>query len=424
MDEYGSPPSTSVVRVKRAATGGAVGRLDDGRVVFVRHCLPGELVEVEITERSRSFARGDAVQILEPSPQRVTAPCRYATVGGCGGCDLQHATDDAQRAWKSAVVAEHLRRIAGVTRDVTVEGARDAPRGSRTRLRCAVTEDGRLGLRKTRSHDVIALESCWIADDRLRPAFAAAWPEDDEVELRALGDGEPFVVARRDGVEGPVIELRSLTGQRVAPDTHSEVVVDDHRFVVSPTSFWQSHRSAPVSLSRVVAQFADVQPGDTVVDLFSGVGLFAVPLAEAVGPTGRVIAVESSATAARDARVNASEMTNLVVREWVVSSRAVNDTVSPGDVVVLDPPRHGLPRGVAPALVRRQPRRLIYVSCDAATFARDLKVFLAGGFVLRDLRVLDLFPMTEHVELVGLLDFTSREEESGLEGADADPRGG
>jgi tRNA/tmRNA/rRNA uracil-C5-methylase (TrmA/RlmC/RlmD family) len=117
-----------------------------------------------------------------------------------------------------------------------------------------------------------------------------------------------------------------------------------------------------------------------------------------------VSAVESSAHAVHDARENASGLRQLKVREWSVSPRSVNDTVRQGSIVVLDPPRHGLAKGVVDALARRGPRRVVYVSCDAATFSRDLKDFLRNGFVLSDLRVFDLFPMTEHVELVSLLD--------------------
>jgi 16S rRNA C967 or C1407 C5-methylase (RsmB/RsmF family) len=156
-------------------------------------------------------------------------------------------------------------------------------------------------------------------------------------------------------------------------------------------------------LSKVL-EFADVKTGDHVVDLFSGVGLFAVPLAKAVGPTGKVTAVESSAYAVRDARQNGDGLRHLKVKEWAVTPRSINDSVAPGDVVVLDPPRSGLAKGVVDALIRREPRRLVYVSCDAATFARDLKLLLAGGFELKKLEAFDLFPMTEHVELVALLD--------------------
>ena len=133
-------------------------------------------------------------------------------------------------------------------------------------------------------------------------------------------------------------------------------------------------------------------------------GLFTVALAKAAGAGGRVTAVESSPYAVRDARENTEGVGNVKVREWTVSARAINDSVAPGDVVVLDPPRNGLAKGVVEALVRRAPRRVVYVSCDAATFARDVKSFLSGGFKLVDLKVIDLFPMTEHVEIVGLLD--------------------
>lgn len=403
MTASDSTSATPTVRVKRAATRGAVGRLDDGRVIFVRHALPGELVRVEITDRSRTFFRGDAVEVLEPSAERVDAPCRYARPGGCGGCDLQHASQHAQLAWKAAMVGEHLRRIAGVARDVEVLASGEGAEGSRTRLRCAVTPEGRLGLRAARSHDVVALDECWIADPRLRPAFATTWSGAEEVELRAIGEGAPFAVARAAGVNGAVTEIRDLEGRPLAGAT-SRAVVDGASFTVSPLSFWQSHRAAPRMLVGAVTELAAVGPGDTAVDLFSGVGLFTVPLAARVGSAGHVTAVESSPDAARDARDNAAGYANVTVREWAVSSRAVNDTVGPSDVVVMDPPRHGLSRGVAPALVRRRPRRLVYVSCDAATFARDLKIFLGGGYTLSDLRVFDLFPMTEHVELVALLD--------------------
>jgi tRNA/tmRNA/rRNA uracil-C5-methylase (TrmA/RlmC/RlmD family) len=150
---------------------------------------------------------------------------------------------------------------------------------------------------------------------------------------------------------------------------------------------------------------ADVKPGDQVTDLYSGVGLFTVPLARAVGRGGKVTAVESAPWSVADARRNVEGVGRVQVRQWDVTPRAVNDSVAPGSVVVVDPPRTGLGRGVAAALARRAPRRLVYVSCDPATFARDLAALGMGGFVLKELRTFDLFPMTEHVELVACLDF-------------------
>jgi len=399
--------TTFDVRVERPASGGGVGRAPDGRVTFVRHSLPGELVRVEVKETTSSFYRADAIEVLESSPERVKPPCPYFHADGCGGCDLQHASPLAQRDWKATLVKEHLRRIAGLEWDVDVLGAHGTGQGSRTRLRCGVDEEGNLGLRQARSHQLVAIEDCWISDPAFADAFDHAWPGVDEVELRAIGEGTPFAVARRSADRGAQYDLRSLEGAPLDPSTHSRVAVRDHVYRVGPQSFWQSHRDAPELLVNSVLEYADASAGDDVADLFSGVGLFSVPLAKIVGPGGRVSAVESSAHAVRDARENAEGLRQLKVREWSVSPRSVNDTVREGSIVVLDPPRHGLGKGVVEALARRGPRRVVYVSCDPATFSRDLKDFLRNGFVLSDLRVFDLFPMTEHVELVSLLDSPS-----------------
>ena len=394
------------VRIDRPATGGAVGRMDDGRVAFVRHSLPGELVRVEITETTVKFYRGDAIEVIEASGERVEAPCRYAHPGGCGGCDLQHASVSAQVSWKSALVEEHLKRIAGLDRTVTITLPSDPAKGSRTRLRCAVDDEGRLCLRAARSHDLVEIDTCWIANEKFAPAFQTSWDGAEEVELRGIGDADPFAVVRRETDRGTIYEICSLRGEPLEPSTESRISVNGHVFSVGPRSFWQSHKSAASLLLNAVLELADVKPGDHVTDLFSGVGLFSVPLAKAVGPGGKVTAVESSPYAVRDARENGDGFRWLKVREWSVSPRAINDSVGEGDLVVLDPPRGGLAKGVADALVRRRPRRIVYVSCDAATFARDLKILVTGGFVLAELRVFDLFPMTEHVELIASLDFT------------------
>jgi tRNA/tmRNA/rRNA uracil-C5-methylase (TrmA/RlmC/RlmD family) len=399
--------STFDVRVERPASGGGVGRAPDGRVTFVRHSLPGELLRVEVKESTSSFYRADAIEVLEASPERVAPPCPYFHADGCGGCDLQHASPPAQRDWKATLVKEHLRRIAGLERDVEVLATPGTGQGTRTRLRCGVDEDGMLGLRQARSHELVAIDDCWISDPVFDDAFAHPWPGVDEVELRAIGEGVPFAVARRTAERGAQYDLRSLEGAALDPSTRSRVIVRDHAYTVGPQSFWQSHRDAPELLVNSVLEFAEVSAGDDVADLFSGVGLFSVPLAKLVGPSGRVSAVESSPHAVRDARENAEGLRHLKVREWSVSPRSVNDTVREKSIVVLDPPRHGVAKGVVEALVRRAPRRVVYVSCDAATFSRDLKDFLRSGFVLSDLRVFDLFPMTEHVELVALLDSPS-----------------
>ena len=399
-----NPAGEELVRIERPATGGGVGRLSDGLVVFVRDSLPGELVAVSIAERTSSFARAAVRRVLEPSIDRVVAPCRFSGAGRCGGCDLQHASSAGQASWKEAIVAEQLGRITGIDISPPLVHAPSPAHGSRTRLRCAVDEEGRLALRASRSHSLVAVDPCWLVDQRVEEAFSTRWSRADEVELRAIGDGPPFAVVKRRSARTVRLEVCSLQGHRIDPAPISRVAVGDAYYNVSPQSFWQSHVDAPSMLLERVMSLSGTERGDRVVDLYSGVGLFAVPLAAAVGPTGRVVAVESSPHAVRDARENAAGHRGLRVRQSMVTPELVRNLVGPTDVVVVDPPRAGLSKGVAPAIAERRPRRVVYVSCDAATFARDLKVFLFGGFSVSHMEILDLFPMTEHVELIALLD--------------------
>ncbi len=411
-------PGAAPVRVGRAATGGAASRLGDGRVVFVRHALPGELVEVALTEDGARFARADATRVLEASAERVAAPCPHAGPGRCGGCDLQHASAAAQDDWRVAVAREHLARLAGADAELSVERPPHGARGSRVRLRAAVASDGRLALRRWRSHDLEVLDDCYVADERLAPAFAARWPAGAEVELRAIGDGDPFAVVS----VGAGATTTDLAG-RALEGAVSEVDVAGRRYRVSPGSFWQAHRDAPELLVAAVLEGAGLVPGDTAVDLYGGAGLFGAALADAAGPAGRVTLVESSIEAAADALANAPAAGRLSVRAARVTPR-VAALVAERDVVVVDPPRTGLARGVAAALCAARPRRVVYVSCDAATLARDLGVLLTCGYRLVGLRAFDLFPMTEHLELVALLDRGRPRDEASGEGPVLGPRGG
>ena len=172
-----------------------------GRVVFVRHALPGERVTAEITELHKGYLRADAVEIHEASPDRVEQPCPYARPGRCGGCDLQHVAGDAQRRWKEAVVAEQLRRLAGLTTDVRVEALPGAAGllGWRSRVRYAVDAADRPGLLKHRSHEVVAIDRCLIAHPAIQEldVLARTWPEADSVEAVASTGGDVAVLARQ-----------------------------------------------------------------------------------------------------------------------------------------------------------------------------------------------------------------------------------
>ena len=350
------------------------------RVVFVRHALPGERVVVEITEGTDQdrYWRGDAVAVESPSPDRVTAPCPVAGPGLCGGCDFQHVRLPAQRALKAEVVREQLVRLGRldpehpVVSGLEVEpvpGDEDGLRW-RTRVRYAIAPDGRRGMRKHRSHDVVPVDDCLIA----RP------------DARQPDPLEP---------SNPVFEV-------VETDRGS------HTFAVPADGFWQVHPGAPRVLVETVLDLLGPRPGERALDLYAGVGLFARFLADAVGPYGEVVAVEGDEAACLQARSNLGLAgTDGPVEPVEVTWGRVGAVLAaaydgPWDLVVLDPPREGAKREVVEQIVHRSPRAVAYVACDPAALARDVEIFAGHGYTLERLRAFDLFPMTHHVECVAL----------------------
>jgi tRNA/tmRNA/rRNA uracil-C5-methylase (TrmA/RlmC/RlmD family) len=341
-----------------------------GRVVFVRHTLPGERVVAEITEGGDGdrFWRADAVEVLEAAPERVPAPCPYAGPGRCGGCDFQHVAPAAQRQLKAAVVREQLSRLAGLDLDVEVEAVPPTLRW-RTRMRYVELPGGRRGLRRHRSQEIIAVDDCLIDAGRA---------------------GAP--------------------GGRHVVDTAPETVATTfgtHTFSTVPDGFWQSHLEAPRVLVETVMRALGPVPGERVLDLYAGVGLFAAFLADAVGPRGSVVAVEGDREACWHAGANLGR--DLVRAPAAVVHGPVDRVLAssydePFDLVVLDPPREGARRKVVGQIVDRAPRRVAYVACDPASLARDLATFAGLGYPLRRLTAFDLFPMTHHVECVAVLE--------------------
>jgi tRNA/tmRNA/rRNA uracil-C5-methylase (TrmA/RlmC/RlmD family) len=339
-------------------------------VVFVRHALPDERVVVEVTEVDRTFLRGDAVEVLEASPDRVPAPCPLAHPDGCGGCDFQHVALPAQRRLKAQVVAEQLSRLAGLDRQVVVEavpvssGAPDDGLGWRTRMQYVDAPGGGRGLRKHRSHEVVPVERCLIEAPGARVterAPARDLPRREVVE-RALG---------RD-------------------------------FRVDADGFWQVHPQAPRVLVEAVLDALAPRPGERALDLYAGVGLFSVFLAEAVGPGGGVVSVEGDRRASELAGENLAEFPQASIRTGRVDRVLAEGfgSTRPVDLVVLDPPREGAKRKVVEAIAGLRPRAVAYVACDPAALARDTAYFAEAGYRLESLRAFDLFPMTHHVECV------------------------
>ena len=384
------------VEIERVAHGGHFIARYEGAVIFVRHAIPGEIVEVEITGLDKSFARADVVAVIEPSPDRATPPCHYS--GTCGGCDFQHINISRQRALKSDVISEQFARIAKMEIDVEVEEV-SSPLHWRTRYAASTNEEGKAGFKAARSNRVVPISSC--------PVLI---PEIDfpTLPLESISTGQRIEVAI--GSEGSrsiarMKERVGRTSERAVPEIiegapELNYQVGERNYRVSQSSFWQSNINAPEALVDAVISFADLQAGDHLLDLYGGVGLFAGAALSQVGPGGRIDIVEGSASATRDATFNFDGISNIHIHTGDVL-RALKK-FKRADVVVLDPPRTGAGKDVIGLLASLAVRSIVYVACDPAALARNTTYLNDAGYHLQQLRAFDLFPMTHHIESVAL----------------------
>ena len=394
-----------ILQVGQVAAGGAcVARDGDGRVVFVRHALPGETVRVEVTATTKHFLRADAVEVLVASPARVEPPCPFAGPGRCGGCDWQHVDPAEQRLLKATLITEQLTRLAGVTPPCAVEPVPGGALSWRTRVHWAVTADGTPGLHRHRSRELEPVSDCLIGAPGTTAPLGHTWKGTRSVEAFAV-DGQRVLAVDGRPAALPEVQAGLVVDGRPVRGPHGvRTAVLGRSFEVSSGGFWQVHHAAPAVLGAAVLDALQPQPGETAADLYAGVGLFSSLIGEAVGSTGSVVAVESSPRACADAARNTADQPWVRVRTAEVDVALVRSLqgVRPA-LVVLDPPRAGAGLEVTIALAALRPRAMAYVACDPASFARDLRVLLDAGWSLAALRAFDIYPMTEHVELVALL---------------------
>jgi tRNA/tmRNA/rRNA uracil-C5-methylase (TrmA/RlmC/RlmD family) len=370
-------------------------------VVFVRHALPGETVRAKVTQigRKARFVRADAIEVLSASPDRREPPCPVAAL--CGGCDWQHATPHAARGLKTDVVREAMSRFAGVELDASFEvrpvaGPRDRagtaaedPEGLgwRTRGTLSVDPSGRVGFLGHRSHRVVAAGQCLQMDPRLERAdlFGRTWPA-ARVGFVAPSVGAPLAFVEGGAPLAPIIERAAGREWSVAAD-----------------GFWQVHPGAADALISQVRSMLEPRPGERLVDLYAGVGLFGLSLAGGVDGDLDVTLVEGDRSACDLARQNAGERPVAIVRAGVDRWVERPGALAGADLVVLDPPRTGARAAVVAAIARAGPRAVAYVACDPVALARDVATFAEHGMDLVRIAGLDLFPTTHHVECVAML---------------------
>ncbi|WP_147917329.1 class I SAM-dependent RNA methyltransferase [Ruania zhangjianzhongii] len=384
--------------------GHCLARLD-GRVVFLRHAIPGERVRARLTEtRRKGHWRADAIEVVAASEHRVPQVWPEAGPGGVGGGELGHIDLPGQLEFKRAVVDDALARIAGLPAEHPIRTGlhvqhppgEDERGGLRYRTRIDLIADGagRAGMYRYRSHEVLPVTQMPLAAAGIDLAelVATRWQPGARIEAVAPTVGEPLVLVDGEPRRG----RRRVVREQVATAAGS------WSYRVDAAGFWQVHTRAPQVLVTAVLAAADAAPGETAWDLYSGAGLLTLPLADAVGETGAVHAVEADPRAGRSARRNAHARDQIRLHES--PTEAALTALPAADVVVLDPPRSGAGQAVMSHLTARRPRRIVYVACDPAALARDLAYAREGGYDVTALTGYDLFPHTHHVECVAVLE--------------------
>ncbi|WP_234865081.1 class I SAM-dependent RNA methyltransferase [Sinomonas albida] len=442
------------LRLGPIAHGGHTVARHEGRVIFVRHGIPGELVRARLTEsdEGKRFWRADVVEVLGPSPARrphfwapADSPAAYAAgTVPVGGAEFGHIELAEQRRLKAAVVREQLTRLAHLELEVEVEAVPvgdagpTAGRGEgsghaadddglhwRTRCSFAVDASGRLAMHAHRSEATVPVQDMPLAVDGIERL--GLWDADlsgvARVEVAAPASGTTPLVVLTLSEDVPSNRLRELLD---AIDGDASVSVVDptggapltlrgrgsvaeeaggFHYTVTGEGFWQIHRRAPETLMAAVLDA--VRPvlgeGGSAADLYAGAGLFTAPLASIVGQSGSVLSVEGSPGTSRDARRTFKRERHVDVVQGRVERVLRQHAGASFDAVVLDPPRAGAGREVVRQLVAAAPRAVAYVACDPASFARDLGWFREAGWSLEWLRAFDLYPHTHHVETVALL---------------------
>jgi 23S rRNA (uracil1939-C5)-methyltransferase len=391
--------------------GSALGR-HEGRVIFVPYAIPGEVVRVRLTEEHTRWARADLVEVLRPSPHRVEPPCPYFGPDQCGGCQFQHIDYDGQVRFKQEVVADQLARIGKL--EVAVEEAIGAaqPWDYRNNVQFHVTDEGYLGFLTADTNNIIPVEDCLIIDpllDEMWTAFDMHWPEIYRLSLRCgSATGERMAIFELDEYQDFDIEVDfPVSCILMMPDGEAVVLMGGTSLVeyvagrdyrISAGSFFQVNTGGAGALVALVREALEPRRGDTLLDLYCGVGLFGLALA---GEVGRVLGVESDPSAAADFVVNAADLDNVELLEGK-AQQVLGSVEGPVDLVILDPPRAGAGERALGEVARLGPRRIAYVSCEPATLARDARHLVDAGYGLEVVQPLDMFPQTFHVESVNL----------------------
>ncbi len=408
-------PVFDILLEKLTYGGESMGRLPDGRAVFVPFGLPGERVRVELVEEKKGFARGRLLEILQASPERITPKCKHFEL--CGGCHYQNLSYEKQLTAKAEILRDQLQRI-GKIENPPVRQTIASPRewNYRNHVQFHLTEEGKIGFINSRGNAVLPIEECHLPEAGIN----TFWPDlqfeaDMDVErvsLRTGMDDELMVVLESENPETPEFEIEADVSVVHIFDGHPVVIagqdnltiqIADKEFRVSAASFFQVNTMMAEKMVAHLASKLPVTESTILLDVYCGAGLFSAFFAKNYQ---RVIGIESSESACEDFAFNLDEFDNVELYEGAAEEilPALALKIDAVSHMIIDPPRAGIEKHALDAIIDIKPQMIAYVSCDPSTLARDAARLVNGGYRLVEVTPFDLFPQTYHIESISIFE--------------------
>lgn len=411
------PSSEYEIILEKLAYGGdAMGRLPDGRAVFVPFGLPGETVRIRLTQEKQNFTRGEILEILKPSPTRIQAKCKHFT--HCGGCHYQSLPYGKQLLAKTDILRDQLQRI-GKIENPPVQPIVASPEQwhYRNHIQFHLTDDGSVGFINSHGNATFPIEECHLSESTIdnfwRELQFEAKMNIERVSLRSGDNDELMLIFESETEETPALEIEADISVVHIYENHPVVIAGSDSltiqilgkdFHVSAPSFFQVNtKMAEKMVEHLQTQLPNPNSQFTLIDLYCGAGLFSKFF---VPKYAKVIGIESSESANEDFAINLDEFDNVELYEGTAEEilPALASQLTQPIHMIIDPPRAGLDKHVLDAILQIQPQVIAYVSCDPSTLARDAARLIKGGYTIKQVTPFDLFPQTYHIESISIFE--------------------
>lgn len=403
-----------IILEKLTYGGEAMGRLSDGRAVFVPFGLPGETVRIQLTQEKQNFARGEILEILKPSPDRIEAKCKHFTQ--CGGCHYQNLPYEKQLLAKADILRDQLQRIGKIENPIVQPTVASPEQWNyRNHVQFHLTDDGKVGFINTRGNRTLPIEECHLPESNIDNFWRELQFESkmnlERVSLRAGEDEELMLILESETEETPELEIEADISIVHIYEDHPVIIAGSNSltiqilgkdFHVSAPSFFQVNTPmAEKMVQHLQAQLPTPDSQFTLIDLYCGVGLFSKFFASKYA---KVIGIESAPSSCEDFAINLDEFDNVELYEGAAEEilPALAPQLTEPIHMIVDPPRAGIDKFALDAILQINPQVIAYVSCDPSTLARDAARLIKGGYTLQNVTPFDLFPQTYHIESISI----------------------